>query len=68
MRDKFVRVNATETAALDRVLTRICAGNDHIEAVTLQRFLDRLRKVWLPSPRRRRQADVDNFHHQGGSP
>jgi hypothetical protein len=53
-RDKFVRVNRTETAALDVVLTRICAGNDHAQAAVLQGFLGRLRRVWLQPPRRQR--------------
>jgi hypothetical protein len=68
MRDKFIRINATETAALDRVLTRICAGNDHVEAVILQRVLERLRKVWLPSPRRTRRPDAHNSNHEGATP
>ena len=62
---KFIRLSETETRALDRVLVRICAGNDHAEAVVLQRILDRLRKVWRQPSKRRRLAAMppDNYNH-----
>ena len=38
---RFVRLNMTETELLKVVLQRVCAGNDHADAVVLQRVLDR---------------------------
>lgn len=60
---RFVRLNMTETELLKVVLQRVCAGNDHADAVVLQRVLDRLRRVWLPPSKRR--GPVAQVKHPG---